>query len=79
MGYTGVFFKYARGQFYLVQNIIGDEKITFVWVFVPISATADRKTKMAADFRPKIRFWPTDPKPLVWQKGYHYMICSLEV
>ena len=56
MGYTGCFFRYARGQFYLVQNIIGDEKITFVWVFVPISATADRKTKMAADFRPKIRF-----------------------
>ena len=53
---SGFFKAHGQGQFFLVQNIIGDEKITLVWVFVPISATSHQKTKMAADFRPKIRF-----------------------
>ena len=68
IGYTGLFFS-GMGQFYLVQNIRINEKITFVWVFVPISATAKGKTKMATYFRPIIGFWSTDPKLLVWQKA----------
>ena len=67
------------GQFYSVQNILTNEKITFVRIFVHISATAQRKTGMAAYFRPKIGFRPTDAKLLVWQKCYHHMICSLGV
>ena len=34
----GFFKAHAWGQFDLVQKNIGDEKITFVWVFVLISA-----------------------------------------
>ena len=76
MAVLGFFITHAREQFYLVQNIISDEKITFIWYFVPILATAKQKTKMAADFRLKIEFRPTDPQLLVWQKDHHYMICS---
>ena len=75
MAVLGFFITHAREQFYLVQNIISDEKI-MVWFFVPISATAKRKTKMATDFRLKIECRPTDPQLLVWQKDHHYMICS---
>ena len=32
----GFFMPHAEGQFFLVQNIITDEKITFVWIFVQI-------------------------------------------
>ena len=48
----GFFMRHAGGQFFLVQNIVTDEKITFVWVFVPISAQVSHKTNMAISFGP---------------------------
>ena len=57
MGYTGVFFSDMSGDSFIwCKIIIVDEKITFVWVFVTILATAARKTKMAAEFCPEICF-----------------------
>ena len=77
-----------RGPKLKIGNRTGTNNFLLVWTFSkmerpfvcprgPSKKNCERVFVAKSRFRAEIGFWPIGSKLIIWEKGHHYMFCSL--